>query len=644
MFISKLVIEGYKNCKNESSIEFQEGLNILVGENASGKTTIINALRMILKEREYSYLNIEENDFYRSFEDDYLSDKIKIDLYLSNLDPDEEVTFYSWCDADFNAVLHLDVNNKINRKGYYKKVIWGGASKASIFEEETFDSINCVYLPPLRDAEEKLTNGKKSRLATLLKHQFASEEDETTFVGKVRTFNQTIVDNKDGEFKEIAKAKFDINNSLQESMGTVFGQSINLQFADVTFNTILQSIRMVFFPQLGETNIEKFRDIAINSLGFNNLLYIATVFSELQAVGKDNNLFTILLIEEPEAHLHPQLQVKLIKYLETLTKSNKNMQIILTSHSPVLASSVSIDSVIHIYEKAGFINATQLSKLNMGQSKNFVNRWLDVTKSTLLFSKGVIFVEGISESLTISEIAKYSLEKYNRNKLGKKLLPNTLEEAGVSVINISGINFKHFFKMFCNIDESESVIKLPMRCSGITDNDPEKIKEILQDKNGKDIEKKVEYYPELNSKPKGNNSALDLIQTVNISGNTRLFASPLKTFEYDMAMMPNTNIMAEVLYNIWPTKGSVKTKLLEIANKKNIYANNDELREDAIFVFKHIEDDTVGKGVFAQYFADILSKSWIERQLKNKSEELSINIPEYIYKAIIWACGGDISE
>ncbi|MBS7528456.1 ATP-dependent endonuclease [Fusibacter paucivorans] len=280
----------------------------------------------------------------------------------------------------------------------------------------------------------------------------------------------------------------------------------------------------------------------------------------------------------------------------------------------------------------------------MGQSKNFVNRWLDVTKSTLLFSKGVIFVEGISESLTISEIAKYSLEKYNRNKLGKKLLPNTLEEAGVSVINISGINFKHFFKMFCNIDESESVIKLPMRCSGITDNDPEKIKEILQDKNGKDIEKKVEYYPELNSKPKGNNSALDLIQTVNISGNTRLFASPLKTFEYDMAMMPNTNIMAEVLYNIWPTKGSVKTKLLEIANKKNIYTNNDELREDAIFVFKHIEDDTVGKGVFAQYFADILSKSWIERQLKNKSEELSINIPEYIYKAIIWACGGDISE
>ena len=52
---------------------------------------------------------------------------------------------------------------------------------------------------------------------------------------------------------------------------------------------------MVFFPDMGEMNDEKFRDVAINSLGYNNLLYIATVFAELEAI--DSNLFTILLIE-----------------------------------------------------------------------------------------------------------------------------------------------------------------------------------------------------------------------------------------------------------------------------------------------------------------------------------------------------------
>lgn len=91
---------------------------------------------------------------------------------------------------------------------------------------------------------------------------------------------------------------------------------------------------------------EKFRDVAINSLGYNNLLYIATVFAELEAM--NNNLFTVLLIEEPEAHLHPQIQSKLIKYLQKLSNEKNNLQIILTTHSAVLASSVSVDTIIHV--------------------------------------------------------------------------------------------------------------------------------------------------------------------------------------------------------------------------------------------------------------------------------------------------------
>ena len=641
MYVSQLIIEGYKNCKNRSIINFNKGLNILVGENASGKTTIVNALRLILRENEYSYSNINESDFYKSFQNNKISEMIKLDLHFHDLTEIEEITFFSWCDADFNAALHLEASNRPNQKGYYKKTIWGGASKASVFEEETFECIDCVYLPPLRDAEEKLTNGRKSRLATLLKHQYNSEDDVNKFIDKVNSFNQSIVDNKDDEFKEIAKAKLDINNSLEKSMGQVFGQSINLQFSDMSFNSILQSIKMVFFPHLGEHETEKFRDIAINSLGYNNLLYIATVFAELHAVGKDSNLFTVLLIEEPEAHLHPQLQIKLIKYLEQLTLECKNMQIFITTHSPVLASSVSIDNLIHTSEHNSSIRAIQLSELGLGQSKHFINRWLDATKSTLLFSKGVILVEGISENLLLPEIAKYVLHKYNSTKLKEKL-PETLEEAGVSVININGINFKHFMKLFCNIDESQSMIKLPIKCSGVTDNDPGKIEVIAKNKDGTDIKKKEECYPEIGSNPSGDNSALELINLINSSENARLFSSPLKTFEYDLAMASNLKVMAEVINKIWSKEGSVKKRLDEIINRSSV-SDNKLIRDDSIYIFNHIEDDEVGKGIFAQELADKLSNLWANREKEHDISSL-FKVPKYLNDAIIWACGGDIDE
>ena len=622
MYISELIINGYRNCGEKSRLSFNAGLNILVGENASGKSTIIDALRMILRDPEQPY--ISEDDFYKSFIGNVQKRNIQIDVTLRDLSQEEKVTFLSWCNAEFDAELHMEVESKPNPKGYFKKSIWGGKSKASAFEEDTFDFINVIYLPALRNAEEKLTNGRKSRLALLLKHQYKNEARQNELVTAFNNFNKSVIKNKDNKFNEIAKARGDINTAMEKSMGNVFGQSVNLQFTENSFSSILQSIKMVFFPNVGEMDDEKFRDVAINSLGYNNLLYIATVFAELEAM--NNNLFTVLLIEEPEAHLHPQIQSKLIKYLQKLSNEKKNLQIILTTHSAVLASSVSVDAIIHVTGTETGITVKKLSDFGLDESiKNYLNRWMDITKSTLLFSKGVILVEGICEAMLLPAFAPIVLRKYNKEHQRK--LPCTLEEAGVTVVNINGINFKYFYPLFCDTDWNEE--RLPIWCSGITDRDP--LPDVEKDDEGK-IVKKEEKYPVKGEKIVGGNAAIDLADDINSTQRARLYVAPLKTFEYDLAMSGNISIMAEVLEEKWPKDGGekgVKNQCKQIINKNNVYIDKEEMREDAKFIYKHVDCDEVGKGIFSQ-------------ALLEKIEEKNILVvPEYIKKAIIWACGGD---
>ena len=622
MYISELIINGYRNCGEKSRLSFNAGLNILVGENASGKSTIIDALRMILRDPEQPY--ISEDDFYKSFIGNVQKRNIQIDVTLRDLSQEEKVTFLSWCNAEFDAELHMEVESKPNPKGYFKKSIWGGKSKASAFEEDTFDFINVIYLPALRNAEEKLTNGRKSRLALLLKHQYKNEARQNELVTAFNNFNKSVIKNKDNKFNEIAKARGDINTAMEKSMGNVFGQSVNLQFTENSFSSILQSIKMVFFPNMGEMDDEKFRDVAINSLGYNNLLYIATVFAELEAM--NNNLFTVLLIEEPEAHLHPQIQSKLIKYLQKLSNEKKNLQIILTTHSAVLASSVSVDAIIHVTGTETGITVKKLSDFGLDESiKNYLNRWMDITKSTLLFSKGVILVEGICEAMLLPAFAPIVLRKYNKEHQRK--LPCTLEEAGVTVVNINGINFKYFYPLFCDTDWNEE--RLPIWCSGITDRDP--LPDVEKDDEGK-IVKKEEKYPVKGEKIVGGNEAIDLADDINSTQRARLYVAPLKTFEYDLAMSGNISIMAEVLEEKWPKDGGekgVKNQCKQIKNKNNVYIDKEEMREDAKFIYKHIDCDEMGKGFFSQ-------------ALLEKIEEKNILVvPEYIKKAIIWACGGD---
>ncbi|MBU1099383.1 MAG: AAA family ATPase [Bacteroidetes bacterium] len=619
MFLEKLSILGYKNFRDEFKIEFQKGLNVLVGENGVGKSAIIDAIRLVLQEDEFGRTPISDSDFHKPFENPQKqSNLIEIQANFGALTQEEVIAFLPWTDTKCNATLTMQVDNPPKQNGRYKRVIWGGASKASMFEAELFDTIKCIFLPPLRDAESKLREGKTSRLARLLKNLNKKELAKCREAGelhtveqKVKEFNEKLANDPE---ETIVKANNLIKDSLIEAMGNVFGQDTLIQFSEINLNRIVENLRLLFFPNITiGTRSDQFRSLDENSLGYNNLLYLATVLAELTHEEDEKSYVKILLIEEPEAHLHPQLQIRLLKYLEK-TAQEKNVQIIITTHSTVIASSVTIDTLIHLTNSPenNFIS-TNLRDCGLSpKSKAFVNRWFDVTKSNLLFAKGVILVEGIAESMLLPVLAKSVLTKYNSSNPDQPDLPSNLEDAGVSVINMNGIYFKHFMQFFADLTE-ESSSNINIKCAGITDNDPPS-----------------DCFPTPEDNCHGSNPALELIATVNKSDLARLYAGSLKTFEYDLAMeAKNIPIMSKALIAITDTAGSIKLTLESYLKSQWDNIKVEEKRDAAKFLYEHI----ISKGLYAQVLADQL-----------ETEQCDIVVPVYIKKAVIWACGGIVNE
>lgn len=355
MYLKTLAIDGFKCFERDFSVELHDGLNVLVGENGAGKTGIVSAIRQLFNDSESGKRLIHERDFYRGFEPGAVpAESIRIEATFSDLQGDEQTAFIDWCGREPEAKLTFAATNRESR-GRFRHEMWGGPERTKNLEVETLDLIHCVYLPPLRDAEVKLRDGRQSRLARLLKALCRKELEQSRKAGemhplekRVGDFNQQLAESEDSAIK-LANER--IVESLKKALGQQLSQSTVIQFSEVNFSKIVEGLRLLFFPDLTQAEAAQFRSLEENSLGYNNLLYIASILAELTLEADDDRgektYLRLLLIEEPEAHLHPQLQIRLLRHLESVAEA-RGMQVIVTTHSTVISSAVSINNVIHV--------------------------------------------------------------------------------------------------------------------------------------------------------------------------------------------------------------------------------------------------------------------------------------------------------
>ena len=438
-------------------VEFKPIMNVLIGENDSGKTAIIDAIKYVLKTHAYEKIWITDNDFYEG------SSEFRIEIIIkgfTDLEASHFTEWLSWENVTSNGqttnlpFLRLIFKARRRENGIWPSPISAGSTiDGSMLDPDAREYLKVTYLKPLRDAEDEMTAKKASRLSQILSGHDLFRKDQATphrFEEIVKTANNDIENwfidtapNTNGKTnKEQIK---DIVDGFLKSFISPSSEA-NLSLANPDLKNILEKLSLQIISQTNP------------GLGSENRLYMA---AELLHLSKDNTLgMRSCLIEELEAHLHPQAQMKVIEALE----KEENVQFIITTHSPNLASKINIsqDKTTNVIlcknSKAYSLypGKTQLQKKDYWHLQHF----LDVTKSNMFFAKGVMMVEGWAEAILIPAIAR-AMEK-----------DLTLSE--VSIVNIGSTAYLHFANIYMPTDR---VMDMPVAI--ITDLD------IRPDENGK---------------------------------------------------------------------------------------------------------------------------------------------------------------
>jgi putative ATP-dependent endonuclease of OLD family len=671
MYIAKLAITNLR-CFRQATVEFQPEINVILGENNAGKTALLCALRLVFDR--FSRLRPDLPDFYQGITDftkaptitvtatlrsstaDTIDDKALVATWLTKLDapweaqltyefflPDEEVPpFIAACGGAPNRDQFFRVLEQFIPK-YVARIFAGLPENRLVAEPDGLAKFDCHTVDAIRDAESELFAGTNPLLRAMLRQVLDHDVDEAEALNRRRHF-RTLTE--DARSNLMGRMNLDALFQLAKDTGAADGGTPALHDA-IDEDDFIAALRL-YIDRAPFTV-----PATHNGLGYNNLVYISLLLASLQLKasvarrGQNAVLFPMLLIEEPEAHLHPSLQYKLLRYIQKrLSPERTSRQVFVTTHSTHITAAAGLDPIIclSLSKAEGGVHVAYPARV-FGESpegkasRNYVERYLDATKSNMLFAKGVIFVEGIAEQLLVPCLSQ--------------CIGRPVETHHVAVIAVGGVTFKHFLPLF-GAGEDEPLrryaLRRPVAC--MVDADPARKAKTKDARRQKCWPYALhrdcatyDYFPV--------SSVVTNLQTMRdrSPGNIKICVGS-KTLEYDLALAngqlpllitPSSEHYAD-LRALAETPATVPAPLHSLLEADGLdtlnalAASPDVAKHRFATCYLLCAADAKGEHAF------VLERQLRENAAKPEADREPFVCPEYIKDAIRWTCVFDSPE
>jgi putative ATP-dependent endonuclease of OLD family len=177
--------------KPNLDLNFTKGINVLIGQNDSGKTAIIDSIKYVLKTHSFDWIKINQDDFYSE------TSRLRIEIIIDDLSEHEAKNFTEWLGwtgegDESKPYLRLiyDVNRNLDDNYILPSDVRAGVDEVGYqLTAEAREYLKTTYLKPLRDAKSELIPRKNSRLAQILQgHEAFKGKDKTHLL--VNLFNE----------------------------------------------------------------------------------------------------------------------------------------------------------------------------------------------------------------------------------------------------------------------------------------------------------------------------------------------------------------------------------------------------------------------------------------------------------------------